>query len=493
MLGVVLPLMTLMSSGMLLVAIPLALIAIDPVVALAASLALGASYGVISWLSRRRLYHNSRRQADAQTEVLKALQEGLGGIRDVLLDGAQPVFCEVYRQADEQLRRAQGSNVFIAQSPRFAMEAVGMVLIAVLAYSLTRQGHGAGAALPILGALALGAQRLLPALQQAFGAWANIAGSRAYLADTVELIDQPVSEEVRRPAPVPLRFQQSIQFRNVRFRYSPDGPWVLDGLSFVIPSGARIGLVGGTGSGKSTTLDLLMGLLQPSEGDILVDGATISWHAGAQLAAHHRARTTEHLPGRHQRGGEHCLRRAVRCHRHVARARGGAARADRGVHRERPEGYEALVGERGVRLSGGQRQRIGIARALYKHASVLVLDEATSALDNATERSVMEAIEALDRELTILLIAHRLTTVRRCDTIIELGARPRRGAGALRRAARVQPELPPGRSGAAGSPDTIGSASTVFNDKSILITGGTGSFGRQFVRAHPASGTSRAG
>ncbi|TML06744.1 MAG: ABC transporter ATP-binding protein [Actinobacteria bacterium] len=419
-LGVLLPMMTVLSSAMLLLAIPLALIAIDPVVALAASLSLGATYGVISWLSRRRLYRNSRRQADAQTRVLKALQEGLGGIRDVLLDGAQPVFCKIYRDADEQLRRAQGSNVFIAQSPRFAMEAVGMVLIAALAYSLTRHGHEAGAALPILGALALGAQRLLPALQQAFGAWATIAGSRAYLADTIDLIAQPVPAETLEPAPQPLRFQQAIEFRNVRFRYTADGPWVLDGLSITIPRGARVGLVGGTGSGKSTTLDLLMGLLKTTEGEILVDGEPIF---GSRVRSWQR--TIAHVPQRiflaDTSVAENIAFGIPREAIDMQRVREAARRAQiADFIEERAEGYQALVGERGVRLSGGQRQRIGIARALYKRASVLVLDEATSALDNATERSVMEAIEALDRELTILLIAHRLTTVRRCDTIIEL-------------------------------------------------------------------------
>jgi ATP-binding cassette, subfamily B, bacterial PglK len=419
-LGVLLPLMTLLSSAMLLVAIPLALIAIDPVVALASSLALGGSYAIISYLSRRRLYRNSRRQADAQTYVLKALQEGLGGIRDVLLDGAQPVFCEIYRHADEQLRRAQGSNVFIAQSPRFAMEAVGMVLIAALAYALTRQGHGASAALPILGALALGAQRLLPALQQAFGAWANIAGSSAYLADTTELIDQPMPPEALAPAPEPLRFEQSIQFRDVWFRYAADGPWVLEGISFTIRKGARIGLVGGTGSGKSTTLDLLMGLLRPGKGAILVDGEPVD---GSRARSWQR--TIAHVPQSIYLADASIAENiafGVPVKRiDLQRVREAARRAQIADFIEsRPEGYQGLVGERGVRLSGGQRQRIGIARALYKRASVLVLDEATSALDNATERTVMEAIEALDRELTILLIAHRLTTVRRCDTIIEL-------------------------------------------------------------------------
>jgi ATP-binding cassette subfamily B protein len=419
-LGVLLPLMLLISSGMLLVAIPVALIAIDPVVALVGTGGFGAGYAMITWLSRRRLRRNSQRIADEYTRVVKALQEGLGGIRDVLLDGTQPVYCEVYRQADQVLRRAQGDNVFIGQSPRFAMEALGMVLIAALAYVLSHQAHGAMKALPVLGALALGAQRLLPALQQAYAAWASMAGSHASLAATIELLDQPLPVELMSPAPAPLPLRSAIRFRGVRFRYASEGPWVLDGLDLTIPKGARIGLVGGTGSGKSTTLDLLMGLLVPTEGEVMVDGQVVT---GTLARAWQRS--IAHVPQSIYLAdttmAENIAFGVPRPEIDMARVRDAARQAQIGDFIEsRPDGYDAHVGERGVRLSGGQRQRIGIARALYKRASVLVLDEATSALDNETERSVMQAIEGLQRNLTILLIAHRLSTVRHCDTIAEL-------------------------------------------------------------------------
>jgi ATP-binding cassette subfamily B protein len=418
--SVLLPLLTLLSSTVLLVAIMLALIAIDPMVASVAAVGFGASYALITWMSRRRLHRNSQRIAYEQTQVIKALQEGLGGIRDVLLDGTQPVYCDIYRQADHPLRRAQGNNVFIGGSPRFAMEALGMVLIAALAYALSRQVGGIATALPVLGALALGAQRLLPALQQIYGAWAGIAGNHASLADTIELLDQPLPAELLQPAPAQLLFQKDIQFRGVRFRYTGDGPWVLDGLSLVIAKGARVGFVGSTGSGKSTTLDLLMGLLMPTEGELLVDGQPISGNrvrAWQQTIAHvpqsiYLADTT--LAENIAFG---VPRNAIDLDR-VQQAARQAQIAD--FIENRPEGYNAFEGERGIRLSGGQRQRIGIARALYKQASVLVFDEATSALDNATEQSVMDAIDGLSSDLTILLIAHRLTTVRRCDTIVEL-------------------------------------------------------------------------
>ncbi len=415
---VLLPLLMLISSTVLLVAIMLALIAIDPMVASVAAVGFGASYALITRMSRRRLHRNSQRIAYEQTQVLKALQEGLGGIRDVLLDGTQPVYCDIYRQADHPLRLAQGNNAVIGQSPRYIMEALGMVLIAALAYALSRQAGGIATALPVLGALALGAQRLLPALQQSYSAWASIAGNHASLADTIELLDQQLPAELLQPAP--LLFQKDIQFRGVRFRYANDDPWVLDGLSLVIAKGARVGFVGSTGSGKSTTLDLLMGLLMPTEGELLVDGQPIS---GNRLRAWQRS--IAHVPQSIYLADTTLAENiafgvppdAIDLNR-VRQAARQAQIAD--FIESSPEGYQAYVGERGIRLSGGQRQRIGIARALYKQASVLVFDEATSALDNATEQSVMDAIEGLNSNLTILLIAHRLTTLRRCDTIVEL-------------------------------------------------------------------------
>lgn len=416
--NVIQSLLTLASSGALLVALMTALLAIDPVTVLIAALVFGVSYGLITWLSGRKLQINSQRIARESTQVLKALQEGLGGIRDVLLTGTQRVYYETFRNALLPFRRAMASNTFIALSPRFAMEATGMVLIAGLAYGLSRQAGGVATALPVLGALALGAQRLLPALQQIYVAWAAIAGSQDSLAEAVELLNQPLPTEATAPEPEPLELRDSIVFKSVRFRYSEDSPWFC--LGFTILKGTRVGFVGSTGSGKTTTADLLMGLLEPIEGQILVDSQSI---LGERRRSWQRA--IAHVPQsifladitvaeniafgvRRNEIDMNLVRKAAR-----------QAQIDKFIESLR-KGYNELVGERGIRLSGGQRQRIGIARALYKQASVLIFDEATSSLDNATEQAVMESIESLNRDLTILIIAHRLTTVKRCDQIIEL-------------------------------------------------------------------------
>lgn len=412
--------LTLISSVVLMAAITVALIAIDPQIALVSSVAFGGAYGVLSWLSRRRLRRNSQQIATEQTQVVKALQEGLGGIRDVLLDGTQPVYCAAFSRASQRLRHAQGNNLFLAGSPRFAMESLGMVLIAALAYGLSGRPGGLSTALPVLGALALGAQRLLPALQQAYNAWATIRGSQASLHEAIRLLDQPVPAEFLSPIPQPLRFQQAISFERVGFRYSPDVPWVLKGLTLEIPKGAKVAFVGSTGSGKSTTLDLLMGLINPGEGRFLVDGQPLSPN---QVRAWQR--TIAHVPQSiflaDATVAQNIALGVPPAEINLERVRHAAAQAHIAEFIEaHPEGYNAMVGERGVRLSGGQRQRIGIARALYKEADVLVFDEATSALDNTTEQAVMEAIQGLGRHLTIILIAHRLTTVKACDTIFEL-------------------------------------------------------------------------
>jgi ATP-binding cassette subfamily B protein len=408
------------SSSLVLVMVVITLLAIDARIAGIAIGAFGCSYAVLTWVSRRRLRRNSLQIASQSTRAVKALQEGLGGIRDVLLDGTQQVYCEIYRRADTALRYAQGNNQFMSASPRFAMEALSMVLISALAYGMSRQPEGLSAAIPVLGTLALGAQRLLPALQQAYASWAYVAGAQGSIAVTVELLQQPVAATATGPAPEPLRLQRQIRFQGVSFRYSAAGPWVLSDLNCVIQKGSRVAFVGTTGSGKSTALDLLMALLQPVTGQLLVDDEPVT---GLRARAWQRA--IAHVPQSifladatiAQNIAFGVPTEQIDMQR-VAMAAEQAQIAE--FVTSQVLGYDALVGERGVRISGGQRQRIGIARALYKQASVLIFDEATSALDNSTEQAVMESIHRLNKELTIVLIAHRLSTVRQCDNIIEL-------------------------------------------------------------------------
>lgn len=413
-------LLSLLSSSVMLVTILVALLSVDPAIALAAFGGFGLIYAFIIRITRHRLLSNSKRIARESTQVIKSMQEGLGGIRDVLLDGSQAAYCEIYRNADLPLRRAQGSSIIISGSPRYGMEALGMLLIAVLAYMLAQQSDGMAKTIPILGALALGAQRLLPVLQQAYSAWSNILGGQASLQDALELLDQPLPNYADQSAAKPLPFHQQISLNQLSFRYNPQSPWVLNSLSLTIVKGSRIGFIGTTGSGKSTLLDIVMGLLQPTEGVVEIDGRPITAHNHRAWQAH-----IAHVPQiifLSDGTIEENIAFGVPKHQiNLERVKQAAHQAQiANIIEAWPQQYQTFVGERGIRLSGGQRQRIGIARALYKQADVIIFDEATSALDNETEQAVMQAIEGLSKDLTILIVAHRITTLKKCTQIVEL-------------------------------------------------------------------------
>ena len=420
--GVIVPVLTLISASIMLIVILIAMLSVEPLIALATFGGFGLIYVSIIRITRIKKIRNSKAMAHESTQVVKSLQEGLGGIRDVLIDGSQEAYCHIYRKADLPLRRAQGSIHIIANSPRFGMEALGMLLIAVLAYTLAQEADGIAKAIPILGALALGAQRLLPVMQQSYAAWTCIQGFQVSLQDTLELLDQPLPDYANQPAAKPLPFQQQIKLNQLSFRYSPQTAWVLRNLDLNIAKGSRIGIIGATGSGKSTLLDIVMGLLRPSEGSIEIDGQLVTIENNRAWQAH-----IAHVPqdifladSTIEENIAFSIPKDQIDHERVRQAAQQAQIAD--SIDTWPKQYQTFVGERGVRLSGGQRQRIGIARALYKQADVIIFDEATSALDNETEQGIMQAIEGLSTELTILIIAHRLSTLRNCTQIVELGS-----------------------------------------------------------------------
>ena len=418
--NIIVPILTLISSAVMLVTILAALLTVEPVIALAAFGGFGLIYALIIGLTRRQLLIDSQSMAHESSHVIKSLQEGLRGIRDVLIDGSQATYCQIYRNADLSLRRAQGNGLFIAQSPRYAMEALGMALIAALAYALSQQADGIVRAIPILGALALGAQRLLPVLQQAYAAWSGIQGGQISLQDTLGLLDQPLPDYADQPPSKPLPFEKNIKLKQLAFRYSLETPYVLKQLSLSITKGSRVGFIGTTGSGKSTLLDIVMGLLPPTDGTLEIDGQIVESGNKRAWQTHiaHVPQSIFLADSTIEENIAFGVPKDQIDHDRVKQAAQQAQIAD--SIESWGNQYQTLVGERGIRLSGGQRQRIGIARALYKQADVIIFDEATSALDNETEQAVMQAIEGLSQDLTLLIIAHRLTTLKGCTQIVEL-------------------------------------------------------------------------
>lgn len=412
--------LTVVSSVAIAVCLTIVLFAVDPLVMSLATTSLGVCYGLIAFACKRKVKFNGGVIATESTQIVKALQEGLGGIRDVLLSGSQEVYSETYRRADDRLRRAHGNNRFMSTGPRFAMEAIGMALIAGLAYAMSLQTGSVSTALPVLATLALGAQRLLPIIQLLYNSWVSIAGAGKSLENALEFLDQPVSPNISSFSVEPLEFRKCIDLVGVNFRYLEDGSWIIKDLDLKILKGCRVGFVGSTGSGKSTLLDIVMGLLEPTKGALLVDGIEIN-DSNRQAWQRCIAHVPQSIFLADTTIAENIAFGIPMEQIEMDRVRSAAEQARIAEFIENgPEGYNALIGERGIRLSGGQRQRIGIARALYREATVLIFDEATSSLDHSTEKSVMEAIDGLDRELTILLVAHRLSTMSVCDKIVEL-------------------------------------------------------------------------
>jgi ABC-type multidrug transport system fused ATPase/permease subunit len=394
------------------------LVAVNPQVALiSASLLIGA-YVLISFAVQPTLRRNSRIGSFYSDQRIKYVQEAIGTIRDILLDHSQPVFEAEFAESADRFRLSNVRRAFVSQSPRILIEMLGLVMIAAYAWHRAGLPGGVAAAIPMLGALALGAQRLLPLLQQTYAGWSSFTGYRESLLDVVELLSL---EDCTSPptAARTIAFRASLRFDHVGFSY-PTGGEVLHDISFSIRAGERIGITGPTGSGKSTLMDLMLGLLEPQQGAILIDerplnrGLRAAWQGQIAHVPQAIYLSDDTLTANIAFGVPSAMVDPTQVEQ-AARA-AGISEFIAGLQ----DGYSTRTGERGIRLSGGQRQRIGIARALYKSANVLIFDEATSALDTHTEEAVMRSIRALDKEITIIMIAHRLTTLIDCDRIIHL-------------------------------------------------------------------------
>lgn len=418
--NVLLPLLQAVGGAIISVFVVAAMFALSSFITFVIFAGLGAAYLGMSFFIRKHLKTNARTIERMQAEDIRAVQEGLGGIRDVIINDTQPYFLSRFEELDRHLQRAYSANALAAATPRFAIEATGMVIIAALAYWLITRTNDAGQVLPMLGTFALGAQRLVPLMQLIYANWALVLGNIAGVEAVLKTIEAPFPAKSQGPAPKRLPFGRTIVLKDLSFRYAPDQPPVIERFSLTIVKGAKVGFVGKTGSGKSTTVDLIMGLLEPTSGVIEIDGQRLDGNtrrAWQSQIAHvpqaiflADASITENIA--------FGIDPASIDFERVRNAAQRAALAD--FIENLPQSYETRVGERGVRLSGGQRQRIGIARAFYKQATLLVFDEATSALDTETEAAVMDAIQDLPAELTVLIIAHRLTTVENCDEIVTL-------------------------------------------------------------------------
>jgi ATP-binding cassette, subfamily B, bacterial PglK len=396
------------------------LLSIDVTAALSAFGALALLYLLVSQLTARQLGVTSDELGSAYDQRVKLIQESLGGIRDVIIDQTHGLYIDEFRRVDGRCARAQARAQFIAGAPRFIIESAALAFIAALAVVLSGRDGGMGQALPVLGAMALGGLRLLPLLQQAYAGWANMAANRSVIGQVLDLLRLPVTDErAFGDQPETLPFEHAIEVDAVSFSYAGRAKLAVDSATLTIERGAHVALVGKTGSGKSTLADLVMGLLEPQEGQIRVDGVPIMSKSRRQWQAH-----IAHVPQAIFLADATIARNvALSVHEDAIDLERVRRAAEMALLNEfvasLPNGLETMVGERGVRLSGGQRQRLGIARALYKQASFLVLDEATNALDEDTEAHLLANIFA-DKGRTILMIAHRTSAISHCDRVLHM-------------------------------------------------------------------------
>ncbi|PXX97501.1 ABC transporter ATP-binding protein [Halomonas sp. LBP4] len=419
---IIAPLMKMNAKVVMVLFMAVAILFFNPVVAATGVTVFLVVYIILYRTVRRKLTANGKTITRTQRERFKLMAEGFGGIKDALLLGRQPVFNQRFEKSSRFLGRARGTTKALSEVPRYAMELVafGSVIFLVLYLLAAHQGN-LGDILPVLSVYALAGLKLLPAFQQIYTSVTTIRGNLAAF-DTIreDLFDSRHAEYQESQAAEEAGYlvpHQSVELRNVIFHYPGKQEPALDGMSLLVPTNQVIGLVGASGSGKSTAIDMLLGLIDPGSGELLIDGKPLeaalkrAWQNSLGFVpqsifladASIRENIAFGLPL--ERIDDSRVTQAA-----------SMAHLDE-LLEQLPNGLETRVGERGIQLSGGQRQRIGIARALYDDAKVLILDEATSALDGITEKLVMDAIHDFSGKKTIIMIAHRLATVKKCDTI----------------------------------------------------------------------------
>lgn len=426
--GVLLPAMTLTAFGVTVLFIAGFMVWLDPLLAVLVAATFGAAYALVYFFIRRPLERIGRIRIDANTERFKAVDEGFGSVKEVKVLGRETEFLGRYLPGAQRFAGSMAAQQILLQLPRYAIEALAFgIVISLFLYLLYAHGTVQGV-LPLASAFALAGYRLLPALQQVY----QTSSALKFNQSVVDTIYRDLIITARPPATTDsvsikqtgegesarLPFANELRLDNVTYTYPGAREPSLANVTMNIASNSSVAFVGATGAGKTTLADLVLGLLRPQSGRISVDGVELTdsnvrrWQANLGYVPQDIFLTDDTIAGNIAYGVPanaidlQAMERAAR-----------VANIHHFISNKLPAGYQTVVGERGVRLSGGQRQRIGIARALYHDPEVLVLDEATSALDNDTERRIVQEIEGARAGKTLVIIAHRISTVRHCDVL----------------------------------------------------------------------------
>lgn len=402
------------------------LIWINPFVMLICSSFFGMLYIALILIGKKNLKRNSAIVNEEQNNIVKNLQNGLGAIRDIILDRTQDFYLSIFQKANFKLARKQALIEFIQNSPRYLFEGLGIIFFVILLIYWSRSHTdliGFSKIFPTLAALAIGSQRMLPLLNNLYVNFAIIKSNTYQISEIVNILNGESIKQQEKNLELKKRvidFKTLISFRNVYFSYSSNKKYILEDVNFEIKKGSRVGIVGKTGEGKSTFLDLLMGLLEPDSGGIYIDGAKLSYETINSWQS-----KISHVPQKIFLSDTSFLENIAfgKTIEAIDLKKAELVSKKSQIHEfigQLERGYDEKVGERGVKLSGGQIQRIGLARALYKDAEIIIFDEATNSLDTYTEKLVMKELNSLDKNLTIIIVAHRLNTLSECDVIFEI-------------------------------------------------------------------------
>ena len=415
------PILNLISYGVVLLAMISILLIYNPVIAISTACVLGSFYVAIYWLVRKKLNQIGKSFTEANRQRYQSCQEALGGIKDVIINDAKQGYIQSFEHSSRVFARHIATRDTLGQIPLYIIETVGYGSLIILAIILAMSGKDVSHILPVLGLYGFAAYRMLPAAQIMYRAITQIKFSQQVF-DILEPEFSLDTHEQTLPQPSAIQFQKDIQINNLGFAYPNRlDHLVLNNVNLTIPKNSSIGIIGKSGSGKSTLMDIMLGLLQAQNGKILIDDVELTpdhWSSWRKIVGY----VPQHIYLADKTVAENIAFGVASddIDIHAVKLAAQQAQIDHFITQQLPHGYDSIVGERGVMLSGGQRQRIGIARALYKNPQILFMDEATSALDKETEAAVNEAIQSLNGQKTMIIIAHRESAVAKCDRILTL-------------------------------------------------------------------------
>ena len=415
--------MLFLTSSVIFISVLITLFLINYKVASIAVLVFVTAYLFLAKFSKNKLINNGKLVTKANKKQMRVLQEGIGAIKDVLLKSNQEFFTNIFEKEERLLRTRQAENAFLAYFPRYMMESLGLILISILSFILIKGKENISEVLPLLGVLAIAAQRLIPSLQQIYTNWAGIKDRSASVLSVIELVEQKIINNLKPLNKFNPSSETLIKIKSLNYHYLKENN-ILKDINLEIKVGEKVGIIGTTGSGKTTFMEILMGLLPPTKGVVEINGVNIFDLENRQLLVDWRS-SIAYVP-------QNIFLSDFSIKENIAF---GISKGEIDINRVKqackaahiedyinstPYKYDGLVGERGISLSGGQCQRIGIARALYEKKDILFLDEATSSIDTKTEKKIIESINKLYSLKTIFMIAHRISTLSWCDTVIEL-------------------------------------------------------------------------